>query len=256
METEIGPTLREARIRRKIDLTEIEERTKIRVRYLRALENEEWDLLPGPAYTRSFIRTYASFLGLDGDRLADDFRRFQERQVAEPAAGREPPVLPTRLPRAGGGRRLGAGFVGGVAATAVVIALLVLGLVVGDGDDEPDRPGAQVTNSRPNQGSGQGAAEGRPRPGVSIRLTATAEVWVCAVAADGTPVVDGQILTAGDQEGPFRSGRFELAFGNGGVDLQVDGDAFEVQDTPSPIGYQVTPERVRVLAEGTRPDCT
>jgi cytoskeleton protein RodZ len=75
VETEIGTTLREARIRHKVNLAEVEQRTKIRVRYLRALENEEWDLLPGPTYTRSFIRTYASFLGLDGERPRSEMAR-------------------------------------------------------------------------------------------------------------------------------------------------------------------------------------
>ena len=53
----VGATLREARNRRKIDLSEVEAATKIRVRYLRAIENEEWGLLPGDAYARSFVRT-------------------------------------------------------------------------------------------------------------------------------------------------------------------------------------------------------
>jgi cytoskeletal protein RodZ len=63
MNPEIGATLRDARIRQKVDMPDIEAETKIRVRYLRALENEEWDVLPGGAYTRSFIRTYANHLG-------------------------------------------------------------------------------------------------------------------------------------------------------------------------------------------------
>jgi hypothetical protein len=69
-------------------------------------------------------------------------------------------------------------------------------------------------------------------------------------------VVNGEILPAGTQEGPFRSGRFDLAFGNGAVDLQVNGKPFQVEDTPSPVGYRVTPQKVRVLPEGSRPDCT
>ena len=75
----------------------MEAETKIRVRYLRALENEEWDVLPGGAYTRSFIRTYATHLGLDGERLADEFRRSVEDPVGEryprveTPAGRTPP---------------------------------------------------------------------------------------------------------------------------------------------------------------------
>jgi cytoskeleton protein RodZ len=254
VETEIGPTLREARIRHKIDLTEIEERTKIRVRYLRALENEEWDLLPGPTYTRSFIRTYAMSLGLDGERLADDFRRQQEDLAAEPASGREPSGLPPRLSEAGEGPRFGAGFIGALAAAALVVVLIVLGLTGGD-DNEPGS-GTQAAKGSGKQGKKDQAAVGKPQDKVSIRLTANAEVWVCAIAADGTPVVNGEILQAGAQKGPFRSGKFDLAFGNGAIDVQVDGKPVRVQDTPSPVGYEVTPKRVRVLPEGSRPDCT
>src|ERR671931_92280 len=66
---DIGSTLREARMHARIDISEIESETKIRAKYLRALENEEWDLLPGPTYVKSFLRTYAEALGLDGRLL-------------------------------------------------------------------------------------------------------------------------------------------------------------------------------------------
>jgi hypothetical protein len=61
---EIGETLRETRMRRRIDMTEVEAATKIRAKYLRALENEEWDLLPGPTFVKTFLRTYAEYLDL------------------------------------------------------------------------------------------------------------------------------------------------------------------------------------------------
>src|SRR5258707_705455 len=66
---EIGETLREARMRAKIDISEVEASTKIRAKYLRALENEDWDLLPGSTFVRSFLRTYADYPGLDRLRL-------------------------------------------------------------------------------------------------------------------------------------------------------------------------------------------
>src|ERR1043166_3411668 len=78
MDGRIGSVFREARNRRKIDLSEVEAATRIRVRYLRAIENEEWDVLPGGVYTRGFIRTYAAYLGLDGERLAEDYRKNVE----------------------------------------------------------------------------------------------------------------------------------------------------------------------------------
>ena len=53
---EIGQTLRETRMRNRIDITEVEAGTKIRAKYLRAHENEEWDLLPGPTFVKTFLR--------------------------------------------------------------------------------------------------------------------------------------------------------------------------------------------------------
>ena len=75
---DIGATLREARLRARIDIGEVETRTKIRAKYLRAIENEEWDLLPGPVYAKSFLRTYGDYLGLDSRMLVDEFRRQYE----------------------------------------------------------------------------------------------------------------------------------------------------------------------------------
>lgn len=66
-------------MRAHIDITEVEARTKIRARYLRAIENEEFDLLPGTVYVKSFLRTYADFLGLDSRLLLDEFKRRYER---------------------------------------------------------------------------------------------------------------------------------------------------------------------------------
>src|SRR5271169_4681105 len=76
---EIGATLREARMRARIDVSEIEAQTKIRAKYLRALENEEFDLLPGPTYVKSFLRTYAQALGLDSKALLEQYRLSYER---------------------------------------------------------------------------------------------------------------------------------------------------------------------------------
>ncbi len=76
---DIGATLREARMRARIDISEVEAETKIRAKYLRALENEEWDLLPGPTYVKSFLRTYAESLDLDAKLLVDEYKLRHER---------------------------------------------------------------------------------------------------------------------------------------------------------------------------------
>ena len=106
---EIGETLREARMRARIDVSEIEAQTKIRAKYLRALENEEWGLLPGPTFVKSFLRTYAQALGLDGKALVEEYRLHHEQPQRggaradrlEPAAQRAAPARRRRrAPRA------------------------------------------------------------------------------------------------------------------------------------------------------------
>jgi len=80
---EIGNTLLEARSRRDLDIPTCEAGTKIRAKYLRAMEEEQFDVLPSPTYVRGFLRTYGEFLGLDGGLLVDEydsrFARPEER---------------------------------------------------------------------------------------------------------------------------------------------------------------------------------
>ncbi|HUZ84202.1 MAG TPA: helix-turn-helix domain-containing protein [Gaiellales bacterium] len=70
---EIGSSLREARERRGVGLNQVEHDTAIRTRYIRALEDERFEVLPGPTYTRGFLRAYADYLGLDGQLFVDEF---------------------------------------------------------------------------------------------------------------------------------------------------------------------------------------
>jgi helix-turn-helix protein/uncharacterized protein DUF4115 len=70
---EIGNSLREARLRQNLELTDAELTTKIRGKYLRALEDEQFDLLPAQTYVKGFLRTYAEWLGLDGQLYVDEY---------------------------------------------------------------------------------------------------------------------------------------------------------------------------------------
>ncbi len=72
--TEIGNSLREARIRRGLSIKDVEDRTKVRGKYLEALENDDFEVLPGPVYVKAFLRTYATFLKLDADALVAEYR--------------------------------------------------------------------------------------------------------------------------------------------------------------------------------------
>src|SRR4051795_7890618 len=70
---EIGNSLREARMRRGLDFAQAELATKVRGKYLRALEEEQFDLLPAQTYVKGFLRTYAEYLGLDGQLYVDEY---------------------------------------------------------------------------------------------------------------------------------------------------------------------------------------
>ena len=141
---DIGSRLRETRIRNKIDITTVEEATKIRAKYLRALENEEWDLLPGPTYVKTFLRTYADALGLDGRMLVEEYKLRHERlsdvdlQPISPRTARDRArerKTRSRFPR--------------FAIVAVVIVGLVVALyALGRGADDNNTPsgsGSPVT---------------------------------------------------------------------------------------------------------------
>lgn len=149
---EIGDSLREARSRRKVGLSEVEKATRIRVQQLEALEQEQFDLLPPDPYRRSFLREYAEFLGLDGDLYTSEY----DRRFAAP----EPVVLPPRRsgrsPRPPSKRRLIS-----IAAVALVVLIgVAVWLLGGTGSVTPTPttlPHARTT----------------PRPHTRHRVTAT-----------------------------------------------------------------------------------
>ncbi len=119
----IGETLRERRMALRIDVHEVEEATKIRAKYLRALENEEYNLLPGNAYVKSFLRTYADYLELDSRALVDQFR--SEGHVSEEEALTYAPSADVASPR----RRLW--FLLAGVLLVIVVALVLVGALGG-----------------------------------------------------------------------------------------------------------------------------
>lgn len=75
---QIGNILREARIRRGLSLKDVSEITKVRVKYLEALEQDDYDVIPGSTFVKAYLRTYASLLKEDGDALVEEYRRTYE----------------------------------------------------------------------------------------------------------------------------------------------------------------------------------
>jgi cytoskeleton protein RodZ len=261
---DIGSTLREARMHARIDISEIESETKIRAKYLRALENEEWDLLPGPTYVKSFLRTYADALGLDGKLLIEEYKLRHERLSDVELQPIAPPGQRDRRrpPRASFGR----GWLIAVVIVGLVAALYFLGLNNGDDDN-----GGQAGTSTPRTSSTQtqssssksGAAAGtstkkkkKSKPKVAkLTVVATGQVYVCLKAAGDRTLVNGVVLTGGARQGQYRSSRFRLRLGNAEARLVVNGKSRSVPPVANGVGYEITPTKVHRLPQSRWPEC-
>src|SRR4028118_2359857 len=107
-EGKIGLVLERARKDRGLSLEEAERATKIRKRYLIGLENDDHTVLPDAVYARGFLKTYANFLGLDGDTISQDLRtrkkprRERRLSYAAPSSDSDRPTI---NPRGGPGAR-------------------------------------------------------------------------------------------------------------------------------------------------------
>jgi cytoskeleton protein RodZ len=139
---EIGNSLREARVRQQLELGEVELATKIRARYLRALEEETFDALPAQTYVKGFLRTYADYLGLDGQLYVDE---FNSRFGADGDEPREPVVARRTSSVSTHHRRLERRWIG--FALAGIGVLLIVFIAAWKSGGKPDE---QIPNFGPN----------------------------------------------------------------------------------------------------------
>jgi cytoskeleton protein RodZ len=261
---EIGATLREARMRARIDVSEIEAQTKIRAKYLRALENEEWDLLPGPTFVRSFLRTYAQALGLDDKALVDEYRRIYEQPSEldyQPVRSAQRRGRPRQSPT---GRGLSRGYAIAVGAVGLLIVLLLVGLLSGKGGG--GSPSTQSSNttahrshgSRHHAGSARSTASQQTasRSGrVALSLRPSAPVYVCLIGDNARKAIPGLILQPSYTPVTYHASRFTLTLGNNAVTMYVAGKALTVPPSSQAIGYSVTSSGRHTLPAGELPTC-
>ena len=191
---QIGSSLREARLRHGYDLAEAEAGTKIRTKYLNALEEERFEVLPAPTYVKGFLHSYAEFLGLDGQLYVDEYNArygaLEDDSPAAPQARRR--SRPSRAHRRLESRVLLLALVGILSAAAlVVVAWRFGGTDAGTVANLDSRePGAQ-TAAAPTP-----AAPARPKPAVTLVLAAVegnSLVIVRRGSATGEAVFEGTL---------------------------------------------------------------
>jgi cytoskeleton protein RodZ len=255
---EIGDQLRETRMRNRIDITEVEAATKIRAKYLRALENEEWDLLPGPTFVKTFLRTYADYLGLDARNLVEEYRARYERPSAQELT---PFGTSIGARRARPRRPILAPWMAVLAGIVVLLgALWLLGNWGGDEGDGGDEVSATSTPNATPAPSDEGEKKKRKQTPakktvVRLQIQPTGPVSVCLENAAGEPLIQNITLQANEDTETFRSKRFTMSFGTGEAVMRVDGKAYQVSDD-APVGYQVRAGgKPKALPEAERPTC-
>ena len=178
---EIGNSLREARHRQQLDLTDVEQATKIRSRYLRALEEEAFDVLPAQTYVKGFLRTYADWLGLDGQLYVDEYNsRFgTDEEPREPVVARRTAGVQQRHARLA--RR---GVLIALGAIAVLSALVIAAFKFSGGGDQ-----AGIPNLGPNTTT-TSASHKQKKKEKPTRVVRPAKVKFFVLAANGSSWMD------------------------------------------------------------------
>jgi cytoskeletal protein RodZ len=226
-DAKIGPVLEKTRQEKGLTLDQVEQVTKIRKRYLAGLEREDFGALPDAVYARGFLKTYANFLGLDGEELARELkdRRKPRRErgldygAPEKSDFDQPLINPGELPSTEGRRK-------GVSAATVVtslFALLVLAVVVG----------TLYYVGRGVQVSGETPAPSPPSK---------------AVAANGPKRQAGGEETPQEekaQKGEASSGKTHRSAAKGGAARQPQPDTLKVQ-----VSVEGSASWLSILADG------
>ena len=254
---EIGATLREARMRARIDISEVEAQTKIRAKYLRALENEEWDLLPGPVYAKSFLRTYGDYLGVDSRALVEEFKRRYERPLEHevrpmPSLGRE-----RERERFNRGPLLPPWALIGVVLLAIVAALYAVGSATQSSTPSGAsraKPSHHKAHPRAHPTTSAQTTTTTPQT-VTLQMVPTDTVYVCLVNGSGNKLIDEQTYSPRQTIPTETAGKLLLTLGRAGVQMKVNGQPVPVAPSSGAIRFLLTPTSVQHIPLSTQPTC-
>jgi hypothetical protein len=261
----IGQRLREARLRRELDIADAETYTKIRAKYLRALENDEFGMLPDRTLVKTFLRTYSEYLGLDAQLLMEEYRAQHE-----PRGSVEGPAFTPHRTREPRPRRSGPPVgPGGAFAIGIVLLLIlfaVLGLTGGEDENGGGNGGQSTTTTQEQTAAERRAArekqdrrerrEQRARDArrvLTIRVVPEGPTYVCVDDAKGKVLFEGN-LTAARSFRAARRGRLRINLGRASVRLTANGKRVAVPESSAGAGFAFTRTgRATALAPTQRP---
>jgi cytoskeleton protein RodZ len=243
---EIGNSLREARLRQGFELPRVEADTKIRAKYLRALEEEHFEVLPGDTYVKGFLRTYAEYLGLDGQLYVDEYNsRFAREEEF-------PPMQSAGPRRRAPARRMESNFV--VVALAGIVAVTILVVVAwkfgsSGNPTSPallDGPGPTSTQGGTDTGQTQPPpAASKPRKARLVLRATGGDCWLQVRAAGAS----GELL----YEGTLQQGQTQRFTKWKKLWLQLGAPAYlKAKLNGHSAGFPASPAIVVVTARGVR----
>jgi cytoskeleton protein RodZ len=213
---EIGVSLREARLKRGLTPADVQKAIRIRDRYLQALEEERWELLPGDAYVKGFLRTYADYLGLDGSLYVDEYNS----RYARPD---EPLLIPERFDRADGrflGVRLVPLLILVLAVIVVVVAAVAawqLGSSSGTKHGTPPPPPSTPTttaHTTPKKHQHKRHVVALPSHAMLVAARGDSWLWVRSGSAAGPTIYEGTLLQGKTLPVSLRNGPVWIRIGD------------------------------------------
>jgi cytoskeleton protein RodZ len=246
---EIGGSLREARLKRNLTPADVQKAIRIRDRYLQALEEERWELLPGDAYVKGFLRTYADYLGLDGSLYVEEYNsRF--------ARPEDPLMVPERFARTGS-RLGGVGFLRPlvvVGAIVAIVAAVAAWQLSGSSSPEPGAQSTSTPTTTASQPQTTPRKQHKPQHHVAVALPSRATVvasrgnswlWVRS-GANGPTVYQGTLLQGKTLRVNLKNGPVWIRIGDPpNIDIRLGGKL--AHGLPSQVG------NVLVTRRGLRP---
>ena len=248
---EIGGSLREARLKRNLTPADVQKAIRIRDRYLQALEEERWELLPGDAYVKGFLRTYADYLGLDGQLYVEEYNS----RFARPD---EPQLVPERFARTGTPFG-GVGFLRPLLAVAVIVAI-VAGLAAwqlsgSSGNKQGTPPPTSVatttashhsTKPKKKKHKQQVSTGALPTAAVVVASRGNSWLWVRSGSAAGPTVYEGTLLQGKTLPVNLKKGPVWIRIGDPpSIDVRLGGKL--VHGLPTQVG------NVLLTRRGIRP---
>ena len=244
---EIGGSLREARLKRNLTSADVQKAIRIRDRYLQALEEERWELLPGDAYVKGFLRTYADYLGLEGTLYVDEYNS----RFAQPD---EPQLVPERFERRG--TPLGVGLlrplvvIGAIVAIVAAVAAWQLsgssGGKQGGSPPPTTTPATTAAHTPPKTKPKKHVVVALPTRAVVVASRGNSWLWVRSGSAAGATVYQGTLLQGKTLAVNLKSGAVWIRIGDPpSIDIRLGGKV--VQGLPTQVG------NVLLTRRGIRP---